>query len=673
MMNNLSFAHSDYLHLLWLLPVLVLVRIWAGSTSTSAASAMVAQRLRSLLIAGASPVLAWLVFALQMLCIALFVFALAQPRWGEHKRQITESGKNVLLAIDTSKSMLADDLKPNRLMRAKLAAQDLVDALKEQRVGLIAFAGRAYLQAPLTTDHAAVVESLQALDTFTIPLGGTSISSALREALESFAKTKARSHGLIIISDGGEPDSELEALLGKAREKHITVITIGVGTELGGLIPDPDPDRQGDYVRDPATNNPVHTRLEEGTLQAIAKATNGRYLRLGERGLDNNELLKTLQNLESMNSGTREEVKPIERFYWPLSLGIFCLMLSLLIRPSARLPRLSPAAAGLMFLLSAQAADGAVLSLRQTLEEAKEAYKQQNFVRARDLYARLLGEDPPPPAGRAEEYAYGLGAAAHQMKDYDRAIDGFSRALRSSSLETQARSHQGLGNTLYEQGAKALQQQPEFTIKAWVDSLAHYDAALTIKDDKAVRENFEFVRKKLALLEQQQAEAKRQEEEKRKQEKKEKGEKKDQDGPGEKGDQQEEGEKGEKDKGDPSGGEQEEEQNGKKPGDQTGESDEEQKNGKQGKGEQQEAKEGEAIPEGKIQAGKEGEGRESEKQQGRGQKPGEEKQADFAEEQTDERTGFSKNEARALLRAYSDQMQLQFQRRQRDRSVKKDW
>lgn len=644
---NVTFAHSDYLHLLWLLPVLLLVRWWAARSASTAADSMVAQRLRSLLIASASPVIAWLVFSLQLFSLGFFILTLAQPRWGEDRRAITESGKNLLLALDTSKSMLADDVKPSRLMRAKLAAQDLIERLPEHRVGLVAFAGRSYLQAPLTTDHAAVIEALQALDTFIIPMGGSSISAALQEALDTFEKTKARSHGLVIISDGAEPDDKLDALLAKARQKNVIIISIGVGTELGALIPDPDPERQGDYIRDPATGSPVHTRLEESTLQRMATATNGRYLRLGEKGLDKNILIQTLSTLESMETGNREEVKPIERFYWPLSLGILCLMLSVLIRPTARLPRLSPAAAaaGFVFLLSLQAANGSVLSQQETMEEAQAAYKQQNFTRARDLYARLLADDPPE--ARAEEFAYGLGAAAHQLKDYDRAIDGFSRALRAPDTGLQARAHHSLGNTLYEQGAKALQQQPDFAIKAWVDSLSHYDAALSIKDDKSIRENFEFVRKKLQILKQQQ-------EEKKQQQQQQKGDKKDQ----KKG---EKGEKGEKQEGEP-GEEEGDPQEGDKPGEE--QKDGKGKDGKQAKGEEQQAQQGEKIPEGQIKAGEGGEPDPKQQQA---------MMEEMADQKPDDRTGFSKNEARAFLRSYSDQMQLQFQQRQQDRTVKRDW
>lgn len=654
----MTFADTTWFYALWLVPLLVALRVWAEHRGAHAADSMVAARLRSLLIASASTGRAWAAFILQMLAMSLFVATLAQPRWGEEKRTVTESGRNVLIAVDTSKSMLADDVSPNRLMRAKLAAQDIVEALKDQRIGLVAFAGRAYLQAPLTTDHTAVIESLQALDTFTIPRGGTAISEALNEAIDAFDKNQARNHGLIILSDGGEEDSALDGLLEKAKAKHIVIVAIGVGTELGALVPDPDPDRQGDYVRDPATGNPVHVKLEEPTLQKMASATGGRYLRLASQSLTSKVVVEALNVLESTESGTHEETKPIERFYWPLGLGIFCLMISLLLRPTARLPRWSPAAAGFIFMLLANPAHAAVLTRQETIDGARNAYEGTEFSRARDLYSRLLSENPPP--GEREEFAYGLGASAHQLRDYDRAVDGFSRALTSPDRTMQNRAHHSLGNTLFEQGAKALQQQPEFTLKAWQDSIAHYESALRIRDDKSVRENLEFVKKQFEQLKQQQEQQKQQQKQKQKQDKGDQGDK--QEGQqGEEGDEQD-GKKGDKqDQKDGKEGDQKDQQQGDK-GDQK---DDKQQQGKQGKGEEQQAKEGEQVPEGQLQAGEQGKPGDKEQQQMQ--------EMEMAEQKPDDRTGFSKNEARALLRTYNDQMQLQFQQRRRESSVKRDW
>ena len=658
----MPFLHPHYLHALWLLPLLVLLRIWSGRTARTATDAFVAWRLRELLVAGASPVRMWTLFVLQMLALTGFVVATAQPRWGEEKREITETGKNVIIAIDTSRSMLADDVKPNRLLRAKLAAEDILGTLHTHRVGLIAFAGRAYLQAPLTTDHEAVSESIQALDTNTIPHGGTSISEAIREALTAFSKTSAHNHGFILFSDGGDEDSELEQVLKEANEKHMIILTVGVGTQEGSLIPDPEPGHSGDFIRDPATGMPVHSRLEEGTLQKIAGATGGRYLKLGSQALNASVVAEVLSTLDSLETGNRQEVKPIERFYWPLSVGILCLMIALLLRPTTSLPRLPPAMALLACLLVFQPGAQAALfgSTGPTPGDALDAYKSQDYMRARELYSRLL-TDAPAAASRAT-LAYGLGAASHQLKDYDRAIDGFSQALESKDSALQTRAHQGLGTTLYDQGVKSLQQQPELTEKAWTDSLQHFDDATKLSNDRNLVENRDFVKKQLAELKQQM-------EQQKEKKKKGKGDKNKEpgDGSGDKGQKDDEGEGNDsKDgkKGDPKDGKQQD--GGQKDSQQDGKEgkDGKQQEAQQGKeGEDKDGKQAGQTPEGKIQAGEAGK---------HAQKSDAEGDAEAAEEKKQEVTGFSRNEARNLLRTYDDQTTVQNKTR-RERTVAKDW
>ncbi len=654
------FARPSILHALWILPALVLLRVWAAKAAGRGAAGMVASRLRAALISRTSPVVAWLIFATKLAALACFIIAVAQPRWGFEKRTITESGKNVIIAIDVSKSMLADDVRPNRLTRAKLAAQDMVAALKDQRLGIIAFAGRAYLQAPLTTDHAAVIESLQSLDVFTIPQGGSSLAEALQEAMDAFAKTKAHSHGLIVFSDGAEDSPELDAALKKTRDQHIITLTIGVGTEAGSLIPAPDADRNGDdFIRDPATGTPVHTKLEESTLQKMASVTGGRFFKLGTQSLSASVVKQALASLEAMETGTREVSKPIEQFYWPLGIGIFLLMIAMALSPTASQPLRVPAGAlacfCLLAILPAHGARAAVLSDADSYRDASASYEARDYQRARDLYARLLTDNPPP--ARAAELAYGLGAATHQLHDYDRAVDAFSRALRSPDKDLQTRSHQSLGNTLYDQGAKALAQQPEFAVKAWTDSIAHYESALRIREDKKVRENMEFVKKRLEQLKAQQQQQQQQKGDKPQDKDGEKGDKQDQqDGSG----QEEENE-------DQQGKQGQQKDGGKKDGEQKGgQKQDDQQDGKQGKGMQQDKQDGEQLPEGQVEANPPGDGKETKEQR-------EARELAEAEGKQDQRTGFSRNEARALLRTYNDQMQLQFKQRRSDVPVKRDW
>ncbi|MBX7206973.1 MAG: VWA domain-containing protein [Verrucomicrobiaceae bacterium] len=666
----MTFAHPSWLWLLWLAPLLLLGKVWADWRADQTVDLFVAKRLRGGLLLGGSKWRAWLIHALQLLALACFILTLCRPRWGEEKRELRESGRNILIAIDTSRSMLATDVAPDRLTRAKLAAQDLLASLAGDRVGLIAFAGQAYLQAPLTTDHDAVNEAIQSLDTTSVPQGGSDITKALRVAIEAVEKSPARNHGMIVFSDGGDQVPAIPYYVNQAQEKHILVMSVGVGTEAGSLIPNPDPARAGDFIRDPK-GNVVQSKLESSILQQVASGTGGRYLKLGSAPITRALVDDILVALERQQETSREERKPIERFRWPLSLGIFFLMTAWLIRPSSSARRFSAAAIAVVSCCMAPhgavaaGADGGGTgapffgSIFQRKDvgdanEAKEAYARGIFERARDVYARLLSDKPP--ASDAAEIAYGLGASAHQLKDYDRAVDAFSDALEASDESVQNRAHRGIAHSLYDQGDRALAKQPQFTIRAWTDSIRHFDAALALHDDADARENRDFVKKRLEELKQQ-------EEQKKQQQKKQGGKKDGQQGQGKEGDEsEEEGEKGQKGKEGKEGKDKQQQQQGK-------EGEEEGKQSKGGKGEEEQGKEGrgkEQLPEGQIAAGQGGEKPDKEEEQ--------KEQREMAESERNEMTGFSRNEARAFLRTYADDQKTAVLRQQRREPANgRDW
>lgn len=641
---NLSFAEPRLLLWLLILPVLALLRLVAGWRARRTVERLTAPRLRAALLVGVSPWRAGLIFTLQLLALACFLLALAGPRWGEDRQTQVESGRNVILAIDTSRSMLADDLSPNRITRAKLAAQDLMVALKTDRVGLIAFAGNAYLQAPLTTDHEAIVETIDSLDFTSVPRGGSEISRALRLAIETFEKNPARNHGLILFSDGGEPDAEVRGLAEQAAKKNILVLTVGVGTDSGALIPDPDPDRAGEYVRD-GEGNVVRTRLEEAGLVEIARLTRGRYLRLGSQPLAASVVRELLTALQAQANEARQIVKPVERYQWPLSMGVMLLMIAWFLRsapPTRRIPAM-PAAAALLLALAAPSAEAAPVWASlfgrgdESAQKAREAYEGGDHKNAAEYLDRSL-RDGHLPARLRPGFAQAMGYAAFQNKDYDRAVAGFSQALQEEDPVLRERAHQGLAHSLYDQGDKALAKQPKYTVRAWRDSVRHFDAALEHNPgDTALRENREFVQKRLEELQEQI----NQQEQKQKGDKQ-KGEK------GEKGDEGEEGEDGEGESG--------------QQGDKDGKGKDRSRKESLGKKKDGEGKE-EELPEGQIQAANQGE------EEGEG-----EQQAESGEDGQNEATGFSRNEARAFLRTYADDQKKAQLVRPRDPAVNgKDW
>jgi Ca-activated chloride channel family protein len=321
--NTVTFAHPKLLWLLLLAPVLVLVKLWVDAHASAAVQAFTAARLRPALVAGTSRWRSWAAHILYLLGLACFVTAVARPHWGTEKIDIPDKGRNVFIAIDTSRSMLATDVAPDRLMRSKLAAHDLIRELKGERIGLLAFAGRAYLQAPLTTDHEAILESLQAFDHTVIEWGGSNVGDLFDVTLRAIKNLPKSNYVLILFSDGGDADANLTVPLQKLSAAQVSVISVGVGSDAGTLIPHPE--IPGDYVRD-ENGNVVRSKLESGVLQQIASATGGRYMKLGNQPLSRDAIAPILARLREQENASRATNKPIERYAWPLSLGILFIL-----------------------------------------------------------------------------------------------------------------------------------------------------------------------------------------------------------------------------------------------------------------------------------------------------------------------------------------------------------
>jgi len=222
-----------------------------------------------------------------IIAIVLILAALARPQWGFQWQEVKRKGLDIIVALDTSKSMLAEDIKPSRIARAKLALGDLAKNLKGDRIGLIAFAGSAFLQCPLTIDYGGFLLSLENTDTDIIPKGGTAISSAIKEAIKSYAGGQKKYKVLIIITDGEDHTGDALKAAQEAKNEGIVVFCIGIGTKDGDLIPVQDETGQKVFLKD-REGNVVKSRLDEDVLQKIALTTGGSYLRSSntEFGLD---------------------------------------------------------------------------------------------------------------------------------------------------------------------------------------------------------------------------------------------------------------------------------------------------------------------------------------------------------------------------------------------------
>ncbi len=315
-------------HFLWLLVPLVLLFSWELARHTARAATTWPKIARAW--AGAFDVTLgarhttaetrpriWLWFGL-----ACGIVALARPQWGTVEEQVFDQSREVLIAVDLSKSMLAQDVKPSRLDRSKLLIQSLLDGLKGERVGLVLFAGTAFLQSPLSADYEILREFLPAMNPGYLPEGGTNYRAMLEAAIQAFGTSTADRY-LIILSDGEATDDDWRSLIGPLKAKGIRVIGLGVGTPQGAFIPD----TAGGLVKD-ERGAVVLARLNSSTLQELAQVTGGAYADASSWVDLPGLLRKTVEAGRKGDFTEKNTARKIERFQWFLAPGLLLLLIS---------------------------------------------------------------------------------------------------------------------------------------------------------------------------------------------------------------------------------------------------------------------------------------------------------------------------------------------------------
>jgi Ca-activated chloride channel family protein len=493
----MTFGAPHWLWGLLLIPILIALFIRAEHRGLRRLQEFVSARLLPQLAGTINRPRRMVRFGMQLLGLSLALVSLAQPRWGYTFEDVKRKGLDLLIAVDTSRSMLSNDVQPNRLERVKLVTRDLINELQGDRVGLIAFAGRAFLQAPLTIDYEAVMESVNDLDTKTIPEGGTNISSAINLATQSFGKSAVGNRALIIFTDGEELSGDAVKAAKAAADEGVRIFTVGVGTSQGSLIPITSENGETAFVKDSA-GQVVKSKLDEKRLQEVSQATGGFYVHLenGPRTMEQiyNEGLAKMQAAEI---DVRLSRRPIERYEWPLGAAIIALALSILIgeRKRVRQRRYVPSAVKATTATAALAIFCCQFALATT--PGLQAYRDGKFEDAYNHFQETLKAHPH---SRAEDkLQFDSGAAAYKLKDYSKALESFSHALLSRDTGLQSKSHYNLGNTLYQRGET--QKSDEKKISDWTNALSHYEETLKVEpQNKEAKENYDYVKKKIEEL-----------------------------------------------------------------------------------------------------------------------------------------------------------------------------
>ncbi|MFT5127536.1 MAG: Ca-activated chloride channel family protein [Rhodothermales bacterium] len=257
---------------------------------------------------------------LLLLGLLMWLLAYAGPHWGTHLVKRPIQSRDIMVVLDTSRSMLATDVTPYRLRHAKWFLRQLVSRTPGDRYGLIAFAGDAFLECPLTQDRNGFMLFLDDIDTDTIPIGGTNLEVALEEALDAFAAAESSHRAVLLITDGDELDGKFENVLEEFREQKTPVFVLGIGNPEGEYIRLPS----GEFVE--YEGEKVKSRLNEAGLRKIADATEGIYLRstVQKDGLDH--MVQRVRRLVPSSEGEDTVSRPIERYQLPLFVALFCLL-----------------------------------------------------------------------------------------------------------------------------------------------------------------------------------------------------------------------------------------------------------------------------------------------------------------------------------------------------------
>lgn len=328
-MQLFRFSNPDFLYLFLLIPVLILIYIFNEIRRQRSLKRLGDMNLVTMLMPEASRIRPAIKFILQIIAFSFGIIILARPQFGSKLEEVKKQGVEVIIALDVSNSMLAEDIQPDRLTRAKQAISRLVDNLDNDKIGLIVFAGDAYTQIPVTTDYISAKMFLSTIGPNMVPKQGTAIGSAIDLGIRSFTPGEERSKAMIIITDGenheDNPDSEAE----EALKAGIVIHTIGIGSTEGVPVPVLVNNKK-EYLKD-IDGNTVITKLDEEILKKIAISTNGNYVRASNSNIGLDEIYNEIKGMKKQELESNVYTEYNDQFQIFTALALFFLLIEVLI------------------------------------------------------------------------------------------------------------------------------------------------------------------------------------------------------------------------------------------------------------------------------------------------------------------------------------------------------
>ncbi len=488
----MNIKHPELLFLLLLIPAVLAFLYYAWKRRNQALTALCKLEKLGSLFPRSSTAKTISRYTLLLLTVIMFITAFISPRWGYDWKEIQTKGTNIVIALDVSASMLAEDVSPNRLTRAKFEITKLIDKLTGDRIGLIIFAGDAFLQSPLTHDYLMVKDWVSGISTDSVDTPGTSIKSALEVGLRAFEHVQSETKALIIMSDGEEHDEETLELVRRVHGEGINIYTIGIGTAQGS----PVQSAQG-LIRD-TDGSVVISKLDDKFLKKIAEAGGGYYVRSsgGDFHLDQlyYDHIKADLKSEELKSGKTKQWYETYQLFMSIALialvleillsidvGVYALLATWFKQKKKNIFAQRSTKVILLFALAAlpHSVQANILDPRLWMADSK--LKAEKYREARADYLKIQVNEP-----HNSRLNYNLGVANYREGAYDQAVASFTRAAQEAgSKKLKEKSFYNLGNSY-------------FMLQDYQQAINAYEEALKIDpNDEDAKFNLELARKKL--------------------------------------------------------------------------------------------------------------------------------------------------------------------------------
>lgn len=483
------FQHIEFLLVLAAIPVMLLFYFLLVRWKKNAMKKMGDPPLIKQLIRGFSSGRFALKFILILFAFSLCAFAVADLVKPEGTQKINRKGIDVMVALDVSKSMLAQDIKPNRLERAKQLVSKIIDKLSDDKIGIVIFAGRAYLQMPLTTDHSAAKMYLASASTDNVPTQGTVISQALKMSYAAFNTKEKKYRAIILISDGEDHDEDAIKVTKQLADEGVMVNTVGIGSPQGAPIMD---NATNEFIKD-ENGNTVVSKLNEEALRTIAQNGNGLYQLFSGADEVADNLNKKLMTI-GQTSLTGSSYGVFKNYFWYFLLAalIFLVIENFIPeRAKVRVGKVSPV---LLLLLVATIAPaftglwkGYSQSTKKEIIKGNDAYKKKQYNDAAGAYQKALKKSPENTTA-----FYNLGNALYKTNKVDDALKAYDNTVQTATNNT-------MKQKAYYNGGVVLQSQNKLP-----ECIKAYKNALKLDpNDEDARQNLERALQQLKQQQQQ--------------------------------------------------------------------------------------------------------------------------------------------------------------------------